>query len=176
MHSLAMAAGNNALVLKEFTINQSGPEYVHIVARKAGFLSWLLALVGIDATTVFRVYADRIEFQEGSLSGQVCTTMPLRSISITTCGYTKPFVLIILTIVCVVAAIFTFGLSLILAIIFFILYKLNKALMISVVSNSSWSASICFKRSVIEGVKIEYEQAQEVITLVNKLTMEQASK
>ena len=177
MHSLAMSVGNNALVLKEFSINNDGPEYVHIVARKAGLLSWLLALVGIDATTVFRVFADRIEFQEGSLSGQVCTTMPLRSISITTCGYTKPFALIVLAILCVIPGVFfTFGLSLILAVIFFIFYKLNKALMISVVSNSSWPASICFKRSVIEGVKIEYEQAQEVINLVNKLTMEQASK
>ena len=81
-----------------------------------------------------------------------------------------------MTAIFIIAAIPTFGIALIPAIICFILYKLNKALLISVVSNSSWPASICFKRSVIEGVKIDFEQSQEVINIINKLTMEQASK
>jgi hypothetical protein len=176
MHSLAMSAGNNALVLKEFSINNEGPEYVHIVARKAGLISWFLTLVGIDATTTFRVYAERIEFEEGTLSGKLNTTIPLSSISITSCGYTKPFVLLVLMVVAILAALPTFGLSLILAIIFFIFYKLNKALLISVVTNSSWPANICFKRSVIEGVNVDYEQAQEVINTINQLIMNQTTK
>ena len=81
MHSLAMTLGQHALVLKEFSINNQGPEYVHIVARKGGLIAWLLTMLGIDATTTFRVFADRIEFEAGSLSGKLHTTMPLRSIS-----------------------------------------------------------------------------------------------
>ena len=176
MHGMAMALGRNALVLKEFKINLEGPEYIHIVARKSGLISFFLTMVGIDATTAFRVYADRIEFVEGSLSGQISTTMPLRSISITTCGYTKPIALIVLCIIFSLAAIPTLGISLIPAIICFIFYFLNKSLLISVVSNSSWPAGLCFKRSVIEGVKVEYEQALEVIRIINELTMAQASK
>ena len=176
MHSLAMALGQSALVLKEFSVNREGPEYVRIVARKSGLISWFLTILGVDATTTFRVYADRIEFQEGSLSGQVCTTMPLRSLSITTCGYTKPFILMVLAVLFVIAAVFTFGLSLILAALCILFYFLNKSMLISVVSNSGWSAGVCFKRSVIEGVKVEYAQAQEVIDIVNQLTMAQASK
>lgn len=176
MHSLAMTLGTSALVLKEFSVNKEGPEYVHIVARKSGLISWLLTMIGIDATTTFRVFADRIEFEAGSLSGKLHTTMPLRSISIATCGYTKPFILLVLGGICVLAAFATFGLTLLLAALFFLFYFLNKALLISVVSNSSWPASICFKRSVIEGVNVEYEQAQEAITLINELTLAQASK
>ena len=176
MHSLALSAGSSALVLKEFSINNDGPEYVHIVARKAGLISFFLTLVGIDATTTFRVYNERIEFEEGTLSGKLCTTIPLSSISITSCGYTKPFALLVLMVLSIVAAFFTLGLTLILALIFFIFYKLNKAMLISVVTNSSWPANICFKRSVIEGIKVDYEQAQEVIRIINQLTLKQTSK
>lgn len=163
MHSLAMTLGQHALVLKEFSINNQGPEYVHIVARKGGLIAWLLTMLGIDATTTFRVFADRIEFEEGSLSGKLSTTMPLRSISIATCGYTKPFLYIVLAIVMVMLAIPTFGITLIFAGLFIFGYFYHKALVISAVSHSGWSAAICFKRSVIEGVKIEYEQAQAAI-------------
>ena len=176
MHGLAMTLGRSALVLKEFKINYEGPEFIHIVARKSGLISFFLTLLGIDATTSFRVFADRIEVSEGSLSGQINTTMPLRSISITTCGYTKPIALIVLGVIFVLAALPTLGISLIPAIICFIYYFLNKSLLISVVSNSSWPAGLCFKRSVIEGVKVEFEQAQEVIRIINELTMSQASK
>ena len=176
MHSLAMSVGSSALVLKQFTINNEGPEYVHIVARKAGLLSWFLTVVGIDATTTFRLYAERIEFEEGTLSGKLNSTIPLSSVSIASCGYTKPFALLVLMIFSIFAAIPTFGLSLILALIFFIFYKLNKALLISVVTNSGFPASICFKRSVIEGVKVDFEEAQNVINLINQLTLEQTAK
>ena len=82
----------------------------------------------------------------------------------------------VLAVLFVIAAVFTFGLSLILAALCILFYFLNKSMLISVVSNSGWSAGVCFKRSVIEGVKVEYAQAQEVIDIVNQLTMAQASK
>ena len=111
MHSLAMSAGNSALVLKEFSINYDGPEYVHIVARKSGLLSWLLTMIGIDATTIFRVYADRIEFEKGGLSGKLNTTIPLSSVSIASCGYTKPFILMVLMILAILLEILPIVLS-----------------------------------------------------------------
>ena len=185
MHSLAMGLGQRALVLKEFTINNDGPEYVHIVARKSGLISWLLTLLGIDTTTIFRVFADRIEFEQGSLSGRLHTVMPLRAISIATCGYTKPFLLIVSAVIAILLGIsfafatrsaMLFFLLLVVALVELVFYYLNKALLIAVVSHSSWPASVCFKRSIIEGVGVGYEQAQEVIRIINKLTMEQASK
>ena len=176
MHFFAMALGRKALVVKEFSINSDGPVYVHIMARKAGLISWFLTLFGVDSTTTFNVYSDRIEFREGSLSGQLGTVMPLRSISITTCGYTKPIVLLVFAVIFVLAAIPTFGISLLLAGLCLIFYFLNKSLLISVVSNSGWPALICFKRSVIEGINVDYDQAQRVIRIINELMLYQASE
>lgn len=184
-----MTVGNRALALKEFRIDYNGPKYVHIVARASGLISWLLTLMGIDITTVFDVYADRIEFQQGSLSGRIQTVLPMRSISIASTGYTKPILLFVIAflffVIGIVAAIpclangfasAGFILPWIIAFVCIIFYFLNKSLLISVVSNSSWPASICFKRSIIEGVKIEEEKAQEVINIINQLLMQQTSK
>ena len=184
MHSFAMMLGESARVLKEFSINRNGPEYVHIVARKAGLISWLLTLLGINTSTTFRVFSDRIVFEKGSLSGNIITTMPLRSLSIATCGYTKPFILIFIGIISFLLSIFFLWarqsegavVCIFVAVICFIAYPFMKALLISAVSHSSWSASVCFKRSIIEGVRVDYEQAKEAIVLINRLTMEQASK
>ena len=168
MHSLAVTLGRQALVLKQFTINPEGEKYVHIVARKAGLFSWLLTLLGVDATTDFRVYSNRIE--------RIQTVLPLKSISIASCGFMKPILFLALAIICIPLAVVTMGLSLILTVLFLICYYLNKNLLISVVSNSSYPIVICFKRSVIEGVKVEYDQAQQVIQIINNLLMQQASK
>ena len=184
MHSFAMKVGERALVLKEFSVNHDGPEYVHIVARKEGLISWFLTLLGINVTTTFRVFSDRIVFEKGSLSGNLITTMPLRSLSIATCGYTKPFILIVACISSFLYSCYNFytdnqvggWISLFVAVSSIIGYIFMKALLIAVVSHSSWYARICFKRSFIEGVKVDYEKAKEVITLINRLTMEQASK
>jgi len=189
MHSLAMTIGNKALALKEFKIDYNGPKYVHIVARASGLISWILTVMGIDITTVFDVYSDRIEFQQGSLSGQIQTVLPMRSISIASTGYTKPILLFVLaflffiigivaTIACLANGVAPIGgiVPWLIALVCIIFYFLNKSLLISVVSNSSWPASICFKRSIIEGVKIEQEQAQEAINIINQLLMQQTSK
>lgn len=185
MHSLAVLLGRRALVLRQFNINPTGPELVHVVARKAGLVSWLLTIMGIDTTTVFRVFGDRIEFQQGTLSGEIQTVIPLRSVSIASCGYTKPILFLVLAVVCLVSIVFFTFLGvgatgvfvpLILSAIAFVFYFLNKTLLISVVSNSSWPAEICFKRSVIEGVNVDYEQAKHVIQMINDRLMQQTSK
>ena len=64
MHSMAMALGEKALVLKEFSINEEAKNeaQVRIVARKQGVTAWFLTLMGVDVTTTFEVYSNRIEF------------------------------------------------------------------------------------------------------------------
>lgn len=185
MHSLAMVLGQAALVLKEFQVSGEGPEYVHIKARKAGLFAWILTALGVDVTTDFRVYADRIEFQEASLSGRIQTVMPLSAISIAMTGYTKPFGWLASAIIILGFLLYLsiginsiipgiIGIILFLALI--LLYFIRKTLMINVVSNSSWPILICFKRSIIEGVNIDYEQAQIVIDIINQLLMQQTRK
>ena len=192
MHGIALAAGQKALVLKEFQIDTNGPRYVHISARRAGLTAFLLTAMGIDVTTSLDVYNNRVEFLQGSLSGNIQTTMPMSSLSIATTGYTKPILSFVLGILGLLAGVIlmivgaashnaapAIGIGillLVIGLIFIIKYYLNKTLLISVVSNSSWSADICFKRSVIEGVKVDYAQAQAVFQIINQLLLAQTAK
>ena len=187
MHTTAMLAGSRALVLKEFQINYDGPLYVHIVARRSGLTAFLLTLLGIDITTTFDVHADRIEFLQGSLSGRIQTLLPMSSLSVATTGYTKPILLLLGAFLDLIIGIVLLcndlggvkafgGLLLIGCLICIIKFFLNKSLLISVVSNSGWGANICFKRSVIEGVKVDQAQAQEVIRIITRLLMAQTAR
>ena len=97
MHSLALSLGERALVLKEFSIDENATTgaQVRIVARKEGLIAWLLTLMGIDVTTIFEVYSNRIEFSRGSLSGKLCNVIPLSALSVGTTGYTKPIIFLV---------------------------------------------------------------------------------
>jgi len=73
-----------ALVIKSWyaqeTVNSNG-EYVSIIAREEGFLSWLFSLVGIDPITSLSVTRDTVVFQQGSLAGFKSSEIPIRRIS-----------------------------------------------------------------------------------------------
>ena len=161
MHSFALSLGERALVLKEFSIDENATTgaQVRIVARKEGLIAWLLTLMGIDVTTIFEVYSNRIEFSRGSLSGKLCNVIPLSALSVGTTGYTKPIIFLVLA-----------------AIAFFISYFLKKSLLISAISHSSFIAGFAFKRSIIEGVKVDYEQALQVISIINRNIIQQSAK
>jgi len=167
MSSLASAAAKSALVVKEIKINDEGPHYVHIVARQAGVLAFLLSIIGIDSTTIFDLYEDRLEFIEGSLSGRLTTVMPLSAVSIATSGFVKPFIHLILGILLLPVCI---------GIFFIISYYLSKSLVVSIDSNGSSSITICLKRSVIEGVNMDENTAYAIVQRIKDLTLAQTAK
>ena len=170
MHQLATVVGPSALALKQMTIDHEGTDnlYVRIVGRKSGLIDWILSLLKIDTTTIFEVYGDHIKFTEGNLSGRTTTIIPLSAVSSSTSGFFKPIVYLIIGI----PLIALYGLGL----IFIIMYFLHKALLVSTQSYSGSIAAIAFKRSVIEGVRISQEQAEEVIEIINQLTLEAQKK
>ena len=193
MSAFASMAAGAALVAKEIKVNKTGPQYVHIVARKSGLLAFLLAAIGIDTTTKFDVYADRVEFNKGSLSGYVKTTMPLSSLSVITGGFVKPIFKLIIGLVMVVwgfcsivggfsqyeggALLVTIGfMTLIIGLILIVYYFLSKTLLIQVAASSGWVAAILLKRSVIEGVAITPETADTIVDMVTQLTMAQTAR
>lgn len=171
MSSFATAAAQAALVVKELKISEEGPQYVHIVARKAGVGAFLLSLIGIDSTTVFDVYSDRLEFVEGSLSGRMNTCMPLSSVSVATSGFVKPFMLLLLGIVFTLTC---FGG--IVGIPMIIGYFLSKSLVVSVTSNGGEAVSIFLKRSIIEGVEINEETAFKIVEIIKTQTLAQTAR
>ena len=194
MSAFASMAAGAALVAKEFKVNKTGPQYVHIVARKPGLLAFLRSAIGIDTTTKFDVYADRIEFNKGSLSGYVKTTMPLSSLSVITGGFVRPIFKLIIGLVMGVsgfcsivvglnqyegegALLVTIGsMTLIIGLILIVYYFLSKTLLIQVAASSGWVAAILLKRSVIEGVAITPETADTVVDMVTQLTMAQTAR
>ena len=167
MSSLASAAAKSALVVKEIKINEGGDQRVHIVARQAGVFAFLLSIIGIDSTTVFDVYTDRLEFVEGSLSGRMTTCMPLSSVSVATSGFVKPFMWLLFGIpLCFVCI----GIPMVIG------YFLSKSLVVSVTSNGGEAVTICLKRSIIEGVEMNEETAFKIVEIIKDLTRAQTAK
>lgn len=166
---LARMSGRGALVLRKMEINEAGPNFVHIEGRSAGIFSWFCTIIGIDTTTVFDVYGDRIEYSGGSLSGAFTETIPLTRISNLGTGFLKPFIYVILAVICLFLAIYTYGLSLILTALFAFLYWTRKSLMLYFIPHSGSTTFMAFKRSLIEGVALDAETAARIVKIVSDL-------
>ena len=166
---MAKLSGKSALVLREAEINESGPRYVHLKGRKSGLLNWIFARLGADDTTTFDVYEDRIEFSDGSWSGSFTETIPLTRVSNLGTGFLKPFQYMVFAIICLIAALPTVGITLIPMAILLFLYYTRKSLVIYFIPDSSSLTSMCFKRSIIEGVRLNEEDAERIIGIVGRL-------
>jgi len=165
MHNIATMLGPSALATKEFwysTTPENG-KFVRIVGRKSGLVDWIFSMIGIDTITEFEVFRDHIRFKTSNLSGSNTMVIPVTSVSSTSSGYFKPFIYFVIGI----PLLPFFGLGLIPIIYYF----LHKSLMLSATAHSSEIAAIAFKRSVIEGVKVEQKDAEQVVEIINKLVL-----
>lgn len=177
MHQLAMLAGKAALVIKEAEVNENGPLYVKIKGRKSGLITWLLTLLGIDSTTTFEVYEDRIEFSEGSLSGRIKEMIPLTTVCNLGTGYMKPILWLVWAFLFLIASFFCLANNSAGMMLFFLiltagavfLYFFRKSMLLYAIPNSGSGAMIIFKRSLIENVNISEEDAYRIISLISKL-------
>jgi len=162
--------------------------YVTIIGRKEGVISWLLALVRIDPTVSITVSATRIEFSEASLSGSVRRLIPLPGVCSTLYGYYKPWrktVAVFILVTSLAASLSSFlalargnehfsfgGLFVALIVGFFLAashYFLNRTLTLGFVENSGVVSAIQFKRSVVENQDINEAQAGYVCQVVQAL-------
>ena len=191
MHSMAMAMGRSAMVVKELAINEQSLDapQVHIKARKAGLLSFLLALIGIDPTVTFDVYFNRIEYREGSLSGELCWTYPLSAVSAAITGFARPIILFVLGVLFALGGLIMFVVSamggyvsfapvvgIVLGGIFLLFYFLRKTMMMGVVTHGGPYSFLVVKSSVIEGQTVDYQLAQRVIAIINRNVMSQTTR
>ena len=178
---------SSALVVKEVRVDEMQECQVKVVARKAGLLSFILALFGIDSTFTLQIYADRIESEEGSLSGRIRTMIPLTALDTYTSGYTKPIYLLVLAGFFVLAAFFSaFSNSTgsgVLALLFLVFaglcvlfFYLRKCFLLAFTTNGSNGIAFLFKRSVIEGVNVDETLAERIGELVKRNYLAQARK
>lgn len=171
-----------ALVLKEWKssdkpLDKSG-NYILIRGRQPGLVAFLLAHVGVDPTTSLKVNATRIEFSRASLAGTDFRMIPLGNISSTYYGYHKPWA------ACIGLFVFLFWLSGTLALalpvsgvakaflalfalvlsagIALLKYFLGRTLVLGFVEQSGHVSAMQFKRSVVEGMEVNEQQARYI--------------
>lgn len=181
----------SALVIKAWRADtkpiDSKNNFVNITGREGGLVAWLLSLMGVDPTTTIRVGLDRVEFSSSSLAGTETRMVPLQSVCSTYYGYHKPwkaaasyialFAFLGVTFAgpsaqstgegfsfTTFAVITGIGIAIALA-----YYFLNRTLTLGFVEHSGFVCAIRFKRSVIENVDINEEQAKSVCTIVQRL-------
>ncbi len=181
----------SALVIKDWKADTKPIDgqnnFVRITGREGGLIAWILSLMGIDPTTTILVGLDRIEFSSASLAGTESRLIPLQSICSTYYGYHKPwkaaasiiatFMFFGLSMGSAVAeggsqggAFTTFMITTAIGIIFALIYYfLNRTLTLGFVEHSGVINGIRFKRSVIENVDINQEQAKDVCIIVQRL-------
>ena len=167
------------LVLRRFNIDEgaSAKVLVDIAGRAEGITAWLLTIVGIDAETSLKVTGKEVSFKSSSLFGQTHQVVPLPSVSSTHCGYSKPIGYLVIGVIFLIGGILTGlnqyngGLIIIIGVIlgatFLLAYYLSKKIVISLETSGGIVMGLSFKRSVIENVSIDMEQALKVIGIVN---------
>ncbi len=155
-----------SLVIKKWyagdEANKEG-NFIHLVGREAGLLSWVLSLFKIDPTSEVEIKDNLIKFTSSSLAGQEKRIIPMKSITSAFYRYEKPWKIALFLTVLFMPLFFS-GL-----IIGPLYYILNKNLTVAVVEASGWVGSFSFKRSVIEGQNINEEEAYNVIERIRKL-------
>ena len=167
--------------------------FVSITGRRKGLTSWLLSVFGIDPTVSITVSENRIEFAEGSLSGNVRRLIPFSGVCSTLYGYHKPWKKALLVWL-LLTPLLPFGFSLLgqsvhelhavsdptsplpiilsqllTVIITGIYYFLNITLTLGFVENSGIINLIEFKRSVIENKEINEAQVGYVCQVIQYL-------
>lgn len=166
-------------VIKEWFANETPNRdgiYVQITGRKGGLMSWLLSFVGIDPTVSFVVDHENARFTRGSWTGFTSSVTPLEKICSGSYGYSKPFwgtafcmgvgVAILLS----SNGIFPVIVSLIVIAGASAYYFLNKTLVLGLTFVSGdLSNRLTFKRSLIEGINIDENNAAKVIHIIETL-------
>ena len=182
------------LVLRTFKIDEapSANILVDIVGRGSGIITWLLTIIGFDAVTSLKVTDKEVTFKRSSLFGKTYQVISLPSVSSTHCGYSKPLGYLIMGVIFLVGGILSIpfqgggggfprdtaaGLSanstfvligLVIGGIFLLAYFLSKKIFIFLETYGGMILGISFKRSVIENVSVDMEQALKAIEVINK--------
>ena len=159
-----------AMVISEWHVayqpNSSGA-YVSIRGRQAGLLSWILSILGVERGVRLEADTKHIKFKEGDMGGSSTRVIHLDSISSTYYGFKKPWAEAIVIIWLLGGALWGLGGALIggtlgsliggiVAVgIAALYYFLNKRMTVGIVEHSGVQSQLVFKRSVLEGLKLD---------------------
>lgn len=145
-----------------------------IIGHAGGLISWFLALLKVDPTTLIRVSQGRAEFASASLSENEHRMIPIGSICSTYYGYHRPwkmalFIFLILFWFNIPAGLTSLANNQAITFLGWLLgaiiaggvarayYYLNRTFTLSFIKHSGVISAIKFKRSVIENVDVNEE-------------------
>jgi hypothetical protein len=163
----------SSMVLKKFSLNQNPDDgnFVSIIGRKSGLLSWLLTLIGLDPQVEFIVATKDLRFYNKSLFGEKNIVMTLKNVSHINCEYSRPFWYLVFAILSLIM--FLIGDSgialgfLVIAIILLLVFYFNKSITIMVETFGGAIYKVKFKPSLIENVNVNLDKARKVVELIN---------
>jgi hypothetical protein len=167
-----------ALVVKSWKVTSHpapGEPNVAIVARDSGLMSFVLSLVGIDATATLQISSRHVFYEKGSLSGFERRFVPLEHVAHTFYGRIKPWKKTGFFIALSVGLGGSLGgaLGMLLALVGVALsllyYFLNRTLTIGVTDVSGKETGLSFGRSLLEGQEIDEKAAENVMRIVEHL-------
>jgi len=166
------------LLLRKFNVDENSDNlFVEIEGRPSGLLSWILSLLKLDDITRLEVSKDNVSFKTASLSGETINLIPLKNTSFTSCGFQKPFSLLVCSVIMILMALgalfsgesaWVFLLFIIFALGFSALYIYKKSLSIVIHCSGGHSLGLRFKRSIIENVDVNIEKVKLAIDIINK--------
>jgi hypothetical protein len=187
---IGVSRGRSILVLKEFRLDENEDEFLKIVGRTSGILSWVLSLCGIAPVTSLECNRKAIKFEEAAIRyGKKAVSILLVAVTGVSSGVNKPFGLLVLGIVFIlggiIAAIFlpryaaggakagAFFIGLIIGVIFLVVYSLKKTMFFSIYNGGDKPiATICMKKSVIEGQSIDEFKSGAAAHELNKAVLD----
>jgi hypothetical protein len=177
------------LVLKEFRLNENEDEFLKIVGRPSGILSWILSLCGIDPVTSLECNRKAIKFEESAIrQGKNTVNIPLVAVTGVFSGVNKPFGLLVFGILFILGGIVaaialpryagsvktgSFFIGLVIGVIFLILYSLKKTMFFSIYNGGDKPIkTICMKKSIIEGQSIDEVKFGAAAQEINKAVLD----
>lgn len=169
-----------AYVIKEWFVsevpNKDGV-YIQIKGREGGIISFLLSLVGIDPSVSLVVDKSNIRSEKGSLSGFFRRVTPINNLCSGGYGYNKPWkTALMIGVVAILAGKISFILTWLFLTGASAYYFLHKEMTLELHDVGGIDViKIDFKSSIIEGIKIDENEAARVINIIEGLVTHAAS-
>lgn len=185
-------------VLKKFAVDESAETKIDIQGRKGGPIEWLLNVMKLGATSSLICTDEYVEFKQTSLKGFTSVRVPTSAVTAVICKLNKPiscfffaaffFILGIIGLFPSViipliqnqasnvnpaaiqdlSPLVTSLPAFIISIIMFVSYFLGKTFFIGFENGGDKQYGIFFRPSVIEGVSVDSNKAEEAAKIINK--------
>jgi hypothetical protein len=168
------------------TSRNKADQPLRIRGRAAGLVGWIFTKLRLSDDIALELHAQDIRMTLGSLKGVVNVSIPLSQVSSTACAYAKPIWALFVSAFFFLSAagellgrFGSAGEGMVLAVVALgaaAWYVLNKTLRITIETTGGALYGVAVKRSVIEGLKLELEDAVFVIERLNEAVVSASAR